>query len=195
MKRCLLILFASSLAVCAQTYSWVNFAGLPGTPGDVDGATGTSRLNGTYGADCDNSGNIYIADRGNSKIKKITPAGVVSTLSVSGFSLPTHVVVNKTNGNLYVADLGNNAIKKIVSPCACATTIATITAIGLGVDSTTDTVYVGDLGNNTIKKITSGGVVSTIAGNGTAGSTDGALLSAKFNQPCGIAVDPTGNLW
>ena len=146
MKQTMTILLASAVAACAQNYKWVNFAGLPGTPGDVDGATGTSRLNGTYGADCDDSGNIYIADRGNSKIKKITPAGVVSTLSVSGFNLPTHVVVNKTNGNLYVADLGNNAIKKIVSPYTSATTIATITAIGLGVDSSSDTVGVGERG-------------------------------------------------
>src|SRR5262249_46356110 len=137
----------------------------------------------------------FIADRVNNKIKKITPAGVVSTLSVSGFNLPTHVVVNKANGNLYVADHGNGLIKKIVSPYTSATTIATITAIGLGVDSTSDTVYASDLGNNTIKKITSGGTVTTIAGDGNQGSTDGALLSARFNQPCGIAVDFTGNLW
>jgi DNA-binding beta-propeller fold protein YncE len=195
MKQTLMILLASTLAACGQNYRWVNFAGLPGTPGDVDGATGTSRLNGTYGADCDSSGNIYIADRVNSKIKKITSAGVVSTLSASGFNLPTHVVVNKSNGNLYVADLGNGQIKKLVSPYSSATVIATITAIGLGVDSTSDTVYVGDLGNNTIKKITSGGTVTTIAGSGTQGSLDGALLSARFNQPCGIAVDFTGNLW
>src|SRR5438874_7037744 len=132
MKHTLMILLVSATVACAQSYSWVNFAGLPGTPGDVDGGTGTSRLNGTYGADCDNSGNIYIADRGNSKIKKITSAGVVSTLSASGFNLPTHVVVNKSNGNLYVADLGNGQIKKIVSPYTSATTIATISAIGLG---------------------------------------------------------------
>src|SRR5882762_2886632 len=129
MKRSIVILMASALVAGAQNYSWVNFAGLPGTPGDVDGATGTSRLNGTYGADCDNSGNIYIADRGNSKIKKITAGGVVSTLSASGFNLPTHVVVNKSNGNLYVADLCNGQIKKLVSPYSSATIIASITAI------------------------------------------------------------------
>src|SRR5207302_604249 len=117
--------------------------------------------------DCDNAGNIFIADRGNSKIKKINPDGVVTTLSASGFNLPTHVVVNTANGNLYVADLGNAQIKKLVSPYSSATSIASISAIGLGVDSVTDTVYVGDLGNNSIKKITSGGSVSTVAGYGS----------------------------
>src|SRR5438132_9190779 len=107
MKQTMTILLASAVAACAQNYKWVNFAGLPGTAGDVDGPTGTSRLNGTYGADCDNAGNIFIADRSNSKIKKITPDGVVSTLSATGFNLPTHVVVNTWNGNLYVADFGN----------------------------------------------------------------------------------------
>jgi DNA-binding beta-propeller fold protein YncE len=135
MKQILMILFASAIAAGAQNYAWTNFAGLPGTPGNVDGATGTSRLNGTYGADCDSSGNIFIADRANNKIKKITSGGTVSTLSASGFNLPTHVVVNKSNGNLYVADHGNGLIKKLVSPYTSTTTIATITAIGLGVDS------------------------------------------------------------
>ena len=195
MKLALFLLAAFTLSASGQNYTWVNFAGLPGVPGDVDGPTGTSRLNGTYGADCDSANNVFIADRINSKIKVITPAGVVSTLSVSGFNLPTHVVVNKLNGNLYVADLGNAQIKKIVPPYTAATTIAGITAIGLGVDSSSDTVYVSDLGNNTIKKITSGGTITTIAGDGTLGSLDGALLSARFNQPCGIAVDNTGNLW
>src|SRR5439155_5471223 len=160
MKHTMTILLASAVAACAQNYKWVNFAGLPGVPGDVDGGTGTSRLNGTYGADCDNLGNIYIADRGNSKIKKISPGGVVTTLSASGFNLPTHVVVNKSNANIYVADQGNALIKKLVPPYTSATTIASINAIGLGVDSTRDTVYVSDLGNNTIKKITSAGTVT-----------------------------------
>ena len=65
-----MILLASAMAACGQNYKWTNFAGLPGTPGDVNGGTGTSRLNGTYGADCDSSGNVYIADRVNNKIKK-----------------------------------------------------------------------------------------------------------------------------
>ena len=194
MKYTLAVLLASATVACAQNYAWTNFAGLPGVSGDVDGGIGTSRLNGTYGADCDSSNNVFIADRVNSKIKKITPAGVVSSLSVTGFNLPTHVVVNKANGNLYVADFGNGLIKKIAPPYTSVTTIATISGIGLGVDSTSDTVYVGDMGNNTIKKI-SGGTVTTIAGDGTQGSIDGALLSARFNQPCGIAVDKTGNLW
>jgi len=85
MKQTLLILLASATVAWGQNYKWVNFAGLPGTPGDVDGGTGTSRLNGTYGADCDSSGNVFIADRVNNKIKKITSGGTVSTLSVSGF--------------------------------------------------------------------------------------------------------------
>ena len=112
MKYTLVVLLASATVAFAQNYAWTNFAGLPGTSGDVDGGTGTSRLNGTYGADCDVSNNVFIADRVNNKIKKITPAGVVSTLSVSGFNLPTHVVVNKANGNLFVADHGNGLIKK-----------------------------------------------------------------------------------
>src|SRR5262245_57057220 len=135
-----MVLLGSALAAWGQNYYWVNFAGQPGVAGDVDGVTGTSRLNGTYGADCDNSNNIYIADRVNNKIKKITANGIVTTLAASGFNLPTHVVVNKSNATLYVADHGNGQIKKLLPPYTSAATIAMITAIGLGVDSRTDTV-------------------------------------------------------
>src|SRR5207237_10797841 len=109
------------------TWCWVNFA------------TG---FNSPYGADTDSSDNIYIADRGDSVVKKITPGGSVTTLSALTGSL-VELVVNKVTANIYYSDLGT-AIKRSVPPYSSATTLAPgISAIGLGIDSATDTVYVG----------------------------------------------------
>src|SRR2546427_11203823 len=148
-------LFASAAAACAQNYCWVNFA---------------SGFNSPYGADTDGSDNIYIADRGDSVVRKITPGGSVTTLSALTGSL-TLISVNKVNGNIYYADLGTGNIKKSVPPYSSVTTLASGlgTVFGLGVDSAADIVYAGDRTSHQIKKITSGGVVSVLAGSGTAG--------------------------
>src|ERR1700712_133187 len=138
------------------------FAGT-GVQGRADG-TDTATFNSPLGVAVDGSGNLYIADYGNDVIRKISPAGVVSTFAGTG-------AVGADNG---------------------AGTAATFDLPeGLAVDASGN-VYVADNGNNLIRKITPAGVVSTLAGSGIAGSANGTGTSASFNSPFGVAVDATG---
>jgi prepilin-type N-terminal cleavage/methylation domain-containing protein len=132
-----------------------------GAAGYADGIGTAAQLNSPRGTAVDASGTIYFADFGNNRIRKITAGGVVTTLAGSG-----------TNG---FAD-GTGTATQFSNPR------------GIAVDSA-GMVYVVDYGNNRIRKITPGGVVTTLAGSGTAGFADGAGATARFNNPVGIAVD------
>jgi hypothetical protein len=169
----------------------------------------------------DSSGTVYVSDTGNHAIRKITSAGVVTTLAglvgtfgtndgVGGaarFHSPTGVAVDGSN-YVYVADNGNSCIRK-VAPDGTVTTLAGTAGspgsndgtnstaqftnpFGIAVDSASN-LYVGDSGNQTIRKITPDGVVTTIAGlAGTTGNADGSGSEARFDGPEGLAVDANG---
>jgi len=198
------------------------FAGLSGAVGHVDGVGPAARFAVPCGVATDDAGNVYVADEGDSTIRKITPDGMVTTFAGSAnggqgnadglaasarFNLPRDVAVDYA-GNVFVADTNNNAIRKI-SPAGEVTTLAGRadpdnigTSDGTGpaaqfhypvrvaVDRNGN-VYVadGDL-SNTIRKITSGGVVTTLAGRaGGMGHVDGTGTAARFKYPQGVAVD------
>jgi sugar lactone lactonase YvrE len=200
------------------------FAGKAGNTGSADGSGTNALFSRPYGVAIDVSNNLYIADFDSSTIRKITPAGAVTTLagsagssgstdatgSAARFNGPTGVAVD-TNGNVYVADTYNCTIRKITpagavttlagSPLAFGSVDATGSAArfryppGLAVD-TSGNVYVADQLNQTIRKITSDGVVTTLAGfSGSAGAADGTGSAARFSYPSGVAVDGTGNLF
>ncbi len=169
----------------------------------------------------DNNGNVYVAYTGKNKIDKITSEGVVSTFAGSGsygstdgngtdasFAKPYAIAVD-SHGNVYVSETNTNKIRKI-TPAGVVTTFAgsstsgsidaTGTAAsfssprGITIDSS-DNIYVADSGNNKIRKITQAGVVTTIAGSGTSGSTDGTGTDASFNSPYNLTVDSNGNIY
>jgi sugar lactone lactonase YvrE len=207
---------------------WVvsTFAGFASIGGSFRNATGT---NATFfipgGVAVDNAGNTYVADAGNSAIRKITSAGVVTTFagaagnregSVDGaggfarFSFPSSVAVD-SGANIYVGDTVAETIRQI-TPSGVVTTIAGLTASsgsadGSGSDArfsfpygvVTDNggnVYVADDGNHTIRKISSAGRVTTIAGlANNPGSEDGINSAARFNRPRGIAIDSGGTIY
>ena len=124
----------------------------------------------------------------------------------SGFSDPFGVVI-AADGTIYISDAGeSNRIRKVTKEGALVTFAGSTegfadgspgqfnTPSGLAVD-TKGNLYVADTGNNRIRKVTPGGVVSTVAGNGTAGYVDGPAISAQFDAPVGVAVDPAGNIY
>lgn len=192
-----------------------------GTFGFLDSTGLSARFNSPTGVAVDGSGNVFIADKGNHRIRKISTTGIVSTLAGSGtngfangtgiaaqFSNPTGVVVDAI-GNVYVSDSGNSKIRKI-TPSGVVTTLAGSGTYGfLNGSGTTaqfkglegiavdvsGNVYVADSYNNQIRKISPTGVVSTFAGTVTAGYLDGASNIAKFNLPFDVAIDNSGNLY
>lgn len=199
-------------------------AGKGRTPGKSDGNGSAARFDSPTGIALDNAGNIYVADTANNTVRKITPAGDVSTLagtpgtfgstdatgSAARFTTPAGVAVD-ASGNIYVADLNNSTVRKI-TPLGVVTTLAGAapefgTNDGNGsaarfafprqiAADRVGNVYVADTGYSTIRKISTSGDVTTIAGTaGSTGTTDGIGSAARFNAPRGVAVDPAGNVY
>jgi sugar lactone lactonase YvrE len=137
------------------------------TAGYADGQETAAQFKGPSGIAVDGIGNIYVGDRGNNRIRKISPSGVVTTLAGS-----------ETAG---YAD-GQGKAAKFNNPTSLAVD-------GIG------NLYVADNGNNRIRKITPSGTVTTLAGSGNTGAEDGYGTAASFKGPWGIAVDAIGTVY
>jgi sugar lactone lactonase YvrE len=142
-----------------------------GAPGSADGTGSEAEFREPVDVAVDNGFNVYVADRFNNTIRKITPDGVVTTLAGSPGSPGSEDGV------------GQAALFKYPH--------------GLAIDSATN-IYVADRNNHTIRKIAPGAVVTTIAGSpGLSGTADGTNDNARFSGdgPTGVAVDAAGNLY
>jgi len=163
------LLAATTFTVHAQQLTFTTFAGPAGGPGSADGTGSAARFNLPKGVATDSAGNIYVADADNSTIRKITPAGVVTTLAGSA-------------GLSGSAD-GTGSAARFNLPKGVATDSA-------------GNVYVADGDNHTIRKITPAGVVTTLAGSaGQSGIADGTGSAARFSGPQGVATDSRGNVF
>lgn len=190
-----------------------------GTAGFADGSGTVAQFNSPRGITLDASGNLYIADGVNNRIRKITPTGAVTTLAGSGvagfadgnglaaqFFFPKGIAVDASD-NLYVADDINHRVRKI-TPAGTVSTLAGSALgsadgagtaaqfnrpTGVAVDASGN-VYVADAKNHRIRKITSNGTVSTLAGS-TEGFAEGTSTAARFSEPVGLAVDASGNVY
>ena len=220
---------AAAAGTTAQaSYNFTNFAGNPGGTGNADGTGPAARFNYPSGIAADNLGNVFVADTQNHTIRKVTLAGVTTTIagspgqvgSANGaggsarFDVPTGIAVD-LSGNLYVADYGNSTIRKLV-PSGGGYTVSTLAGIpgvtglingstakatfsspyGLAVD-TQGNVYVADTGNAVVRKITPAGTVSTLISNSYVITTNGnfGYTNKFFETPMGIAVDTFGNIY
>ncbi|MBK9992268.1 MAG: hypothetical protein IPP19_16500 [Verrucomicrobia bacterium] len=163
-------------------------AGSVGVWGLADGTGSAASFGIILGTAVDASGNVYVADPIQRTIRKITPAGVVSTLSLdSAFPAvcdPTGVAVNSDGSIVYFTDRGNNLVRQRTADGA-----VTIVAG----DNVAGNLYVVDTGNHTIRKVDTSGTVSTLAGlAGQTGTSDGTSAAA-FDFPAATAVDTDGN--
>ena len=199
----------------ATPYFFTTLAGASSI-GSTDGTGSAARFSQPQGITLDGAGNLYVADTANHTIRKITSAGIVSTLagkagdavevrtrgdgsgSAARFTDPVGLVTDAT-GNIYVAGSGDSAIRKI-TPDGVVTTLAgggTVSAFnvpkGIAID-TTGNLYVADTFNNAIRKVTPAGTTGLLAG-GSFGSADGSGSAAQFYNPQGITVDPAGNIF
>jgi sugar lactone lactonase YvrE len=145
------------------------FAGKGGASGSNDGPGDAARFATPRGIAIDGKDNLYVADEGNSNIRKITPAGVVTTLA-------------GTAGQSGAAN-GTGAAASFSAPRSLSADAA-------------GNVFVADTDNHTVRKITPAGVVTTLAGKaGESGKADGIAAAARFSEPRGIAVDADGNVY
>jgi sugar lactone lactonase YvrE len=210
----------------------------------VNATTGTTRPRANYSGDggaataatlrapsaiaVDAAGNLYIADTGNNRIRKVTVStGIITTIAGNGTAASTGdgaaataASVNGPKGvdldaagNVYIADTGGSRIRKVTVSTGVITTIAGSSTAGYAGDGGSPTaaqlnaphgvaisdsgeVFIADTMNHRVRKIDTG-LIITVAGNGTAdfGGDNGAATLAKLSRPVGLAFDVSGNLY
>jgi sugar lactone lactonase YvrE len=180
------------------------------------GPNGTAEFNGPEGVAVDAAGNVYVGDAENFRVRKIDPAGNVTTLAGNGipgdsdgtggpngmaeFSFPSGIAVDSV-GVVYVADASNNRIAR-VDPDGNVTTIVArgtqfLVPSGVAVDFA-ENLFVADTQHNRVLRIDQAGMVTTVAGNGSEGYQDGTggpNGTAVFAHPTGLAVDADGYIF
>jgi len=221
--------FTTSASVTGVSTMVSTFAG-NGTAGYMDGSASSAMFNNPQGVAVDSKGNLYVADAFNDLIREIS-GGNVSTIAgnqtlgyLDGPALSAEFYAPSggafdSKGNLYVADFGNNVIRKI-TPAGVVSTYAGTgqagyqngAATSASLQSTTDSlaifnnpqgvavdatgnVFVADRGNNVIREILTNGRTKTIAGNAVKGFIDATDEAAFFNQPTGVAVDSKDDVY
>lgn len=186
--------------------------------GSADGAGTAARFKSLSGIARDPGGNLVVADQGNRTIRRVTPAGEVTTIAGrrTGFSDGAGAsfgsigaLAAAQDGSTLVADIANHAIRKI-SATGTVTTLAGTGAAGFAngngraasFNGPTDVaaddngnIYVADSGNHVIRKVTATGEVSTFAGTGVAGVADGQRGAATFTSPGSVAVGTGGDVF
>ena len=195
-------------------------SGSNGFGGDGGAAT-SAGLNAPAGLFVDVSGDLYIADGNNQRVRKVS-GGIISTIAggragdgePAPFASLTNAgaIIRDGNGNVFVADTNSHRVRKITPDGSISTIAGTgiagnsgdgAAAInaqlrfpgGVALDANGN-LYISDSGNHRIRKVDANGVITAFAGTGTAGFSgdQGAATAAKLNNPRHIAFDGSGNL-
>lgn len=208
------------------TITTVAGTGIQGFSGDGGPAT-NARLTAPSGVAVDGNGNLFIVDNANHRIRKVDLNGIITTVAGTGIqgyngdgiqatsarlNFPEDVAVDGT-GNLFIADWNNHRVRKVGTD-GIITTVAGNGQLffsgdgGPAVNATlrypsgitldgSGNLFISDQTNHRIRRVSTTGIISTIAGNGTAGfSGDGGLATnAALNGPAGLATDGSGNLF
>jgi hypothetical protein len=224
----------SSVSLCLEileerhlpsTINTLAGTGTLGFGGDGGPAT-NAQLAAPFGVALDGSGNVYIADQDNNRVRKVSPSGIITTIAGNGsggfsgdggqatnaqLNLPRSVAVDG-QGDIFIADSGNGRVRE-VTPAGIITAIAGngsfqfsgdggpatnagMSPNGVAVDGQGD-VFIADQSNNRVREVTPRGIVTTFAGNGTAGfSGDGGqATNAQLAAPFGVACAGAGNVF
>src|SRR5438128_6474412 len=192
--------------------------------GDGGPATAASAFRPT-GVAVDAKGNVYIADAGQHRVRRVTPAGVISTVAGTGragaagdgaavaaeLMVPFGVAIDAA-GVLYIADRDNHRVRRVAVDGSISTVAGPglsasaaghspalapeLDPAGLAVDAD-GTVYVADLANNRVRKIGRDGAISVLAGTGARGfaGDGGPAVAALLSAPSGVAVDRNGDVF
>jgi sugar lactone lactonase YvrE len=226
----LLCLAITAGSACAQitlprhgAVNTVAGVGTSGYSGD-SGQASNAEMYTPQGVAVDASGNIYIADSRNNRIRKVAaPTGIITTVAgtgIAGYSGDSGPAINAqlytpqgvavdASGNIYIADSQNNRVRKVTAATGIITTVAGTDIAGYSGDGmlaasaglnnpsgiaidASGNIYIADTQNNRVRKVTaSTGIITTLAGNGTAGyNGDGILAaSAELNGPQRLVVD------
>ncbi len=186
-----------------------------GTSGSSNGTGSAARFNSPQGLAVDATGNVYVADRNNNRIRKITPAGVVTNYAGTGsvgyvngdattlatFSRPTGIAIDGS-GNLFVTDLGNSQIRKITTAGVVSAyfgnpniTDALNSPSAIAIDAQNN-IYLTDQSGRIMRIVADNSALYTIAGAvNTSGFADGTKTVSRFSSPTGIAVDASKNIY
>lgn len=194
-----------------------------GSLGMADGIGTQAMFNQPCNIAIDDAGVLFVVDRVNNRIRKVTPAGVVTTFAGNGSSIaldgtgtnaslkdPYGIAMDQI-GNLYVTEATGNRIRKITKDAVVTTFVGSGEKESLdGTGTAAKLCYPhgitispgGDIyfaeawgGSHRIRKATPAGVVSTVAGGTASGWSDGTGTTAVFFNPCGLIFDPSGNLY
>lgn len=194
----------------AQLITTVAGNGTSGTTGDGGPAT-AAEISGVYGIAFDPAGNMYLADYGANRVRKVSAAGIISTFagtgssSTSGDGGPASAaslagpigVAADALGNIYISEYLGGNIRKVNSSGVISTFMSGLgNPTGLCTDAANN-LYIAEQTSHTVAKVTPGGAATIVAGNGGYGYSGdgGAATAATLSDVTGVSVDPAGNLY